>query len=337
VAADRNIAKAQARHLVAALDPDVVGLLATKPAETVEHRLGIRVVFRPEAAVRSGCSVAGSYEEGPPPRITVAMSASPGRRNFTILHELGHDRARNDPEVVDLLTAEPDGGGRLEEQIADAVAAELLLPDSLVDEVIGARGPTAAEVADLFDRSQASREACCVRAAQRIVGAGYVMLAEGDTARFTATANTPYRVARGTSQGDDHLVARAARLGAARGEARIRFRSGAWSDPMHTDATARDGCVFAVFVAGRAAWQPLSILSERPGPIEYQGFCGFCHDDFSTWERPCSDCGDPRCPNCGRCSCAAAVPRGSRQCSKCQLVRPRHLFHGESTVCDDCH
>jgi IrrE N-terminal-like domain len=336
VAADRSVAPAQARRLVARLDPDVMELLAVEPAETVEHRLGIGVVYRPEAAVRSGCSVDGSYQEGPPPRITVAMTASVGRCNFTILHELGHDRAQNDPEVVNLLAAEPDGGGRLEEQIADAVAAELLLPDRLVDEVIGARGPTAAEVADLFDRSQASREACCVRAAQRIGGAGYVMLAEGDTARFTATANTPYRVARGTPQGSDHPIARAARLGAARGEARVRFRSGAWSDAMHIDAVAREGYVFAVLVAGRAAWQPLSLLSERPGPIEYHGSCPFCHDHFSTWERPCAECGDPRCPNCERCSCAAAVARGSRQCSRCHLVQPRHLFHGTGTICDDC-
>jgi Zn-dependent peptidase ImmA (M78 family) len=336
VAASRTTAPAQARRLVAALDPWVVELLATEPAETVEQLLGIQVVFRPEAAVRSGCSVDGSYQEGPPPRITVATSASAGRRNFTVLHELGHDRARNDPEVVNLLAAEPDGGGQLEELIADAVAAELLLPDTLVNEVIGERGPTAAEVADLFGRSQASREACCVRAAQRITGAGYVMLAEGGTARFTATANTPYRVARGTPQGEDHLVAQAARVGVARGEARVRFRSGAWGDPMHADAVARDGYVFAVFVAGRAAWQPLSILSERPGPVQYQGSCGFCHDDFSTWKRPCSACGDPFCPSCGRCSCAPATARGSRECTSCHLVQPGHLFRGTSTVCADC-
>ena len=24
------------------------------------------------------------------------------------------------------------------------------------------------------------------------------------------------------------------------------------------------------------------------------------------------------------------------QCPNCQLIRPRHLFHGKSTVCDDC-
>jgi hypothetical protein len=336
MAVDHSTAQAQARRLVDALDSEVVKLLAIDPADTVERHLEITVVYRPEAAVPSGCSVDGSYQEGPPPRITVALAASTGRRNFTILHECGHDRAQSDPEVINLLAAEPDGGSRLEEQIADAFAAQLLLPDSLVDEVIGERGPTATEVADLFDRSQASREACCVRAAQRIAGAGYVMLAEAGTARFTATVNTPYRVARGTPQGDDHLVSRAGRLGAACGEARVRFRSGAVSDPMHADAVARDGYVFAVFVAGRAAWQPLSILSERPGPVQHYGSCPFCHDDFSTWEQPCSACGDLRCPNCGQCSCAPAAPRGGRECTKCHMVQPRHLFRGGSTICNEC-
>jgi hypothetical protein len=298
------------------------------------------VVFRTEAAVGgSGCSVDGSYQEGPPPRITVAVGVSQGRRNFTVLHELGHHLIRGgngDPEVIDLLASQPDGGAALEEEVADAIAAELLLPEILVDQVIGARGPTAAEVTDLFARSQASREACCVRASQRIVGAGYVMLAEGSTARFTAAANTPYVVARGAHQGHNHLVARAARLRAARGEARLRFRSGATSDPLHGDAVASDGYVFAVFVAGRAPWLSLSILSEPPGPAEHHGACLICHDDFVTWERPCSTCGDPRCPTCGNCSCKSAVPSGARECSQCHLVQPPHLFRGAATICTDC-
>ncbi len=79
----------------------------------------------------------------------------------------------------------------MEEAICDVVAAELLLPDPLVGR-IGPKGPSASDVIALFYASQASREACCVKAAQTMRTPGYVMLADlTGTALFTAAAQPP--------------------------------------------------------------------------------------------------------------------------------------------------
>jgi IrrE N-terminal-like domain len=167
------------RRLLDSLDPDVRDGLSIDPIAVITARLKVRVQLRPERSGTGHCSIDGSYFPDPP-RISVAESLSRRRVNFSVLHELGHHLQADDAILADILWHEPDGGTGLEEDVSDAFAAEVLLPQHLVDEIIGDAGPTAAAVADLFATTQASREACCVRAAHRVRGPGYVVLADPD-------------------------------------------------------------------------------------------------------------------------------------------------------------
>jgi hypothetical protein len=117
-----------------------------------------------------------------------------------------------------------------------------------------AKGPTAESVIELFERSEASREACCVRAAQRILGDGYIMLSDLEgTAIFTAST-TPYGVRRGTPQPGNKVIEAAIRWTTASRESRVRFPSGAQSPLFFGNAHTDGEYIFAVFVSYQPAW-----------------------------------------------------------------------------------
>ena len=134
---------------LARLGHDALAELASWPEVQVE--------WVPDADVGDGCSVAGSYRsDSSPPALCIALSASPGRRQFTALHEVGHHIQQNNIELGAALIMAADAEG-LEEGACNLFAGQTLLPAEMVDRYIGARGPSAAEVAELFAGSQASR------------------------------------------------------------------------------------------------------------------------------------------------------------------------------------
>ena len=55
-----------------------------------------------------------------------------------------------------------------EDLACDEFAAQMLLPDSVVDQSLGDRGPTAHDLVALYSRTSASRSAVCVQAARRL-------------------------------------------------------------------------------------------------------------------------------------------------------------------------
>lgn len=332
-------ARDHARRLVATLGEDDTYYLAEDPIEGLQI-LGFTVRFRPEPQIVTGCSVAGSFQPGPPPTITVVESPSAGRRHFTALHEFGHRLVAEDPMLHDEFDDEPDQGRYLEESVCDAVAAELLLPDDVVGTHIGARGPTARGVLALFEHSAASREACCVRAAQRIVGSGHVMLVHDGVARFTASTNTVYGVGRGTAQPADGPALVALDRGSARGRAPVRYGSGALSDQFYVDAVADGkGFAFAVFVDVKPAWvEGLAIVGAEDVRTTNEAFCPHCEVDFEGFGAPCSKCGGfiHRIEGCNRCACASEVVPGTRLCLGCFLYQPPAAFPPDAERCNIC-
>lgn len=342
MASDR--ATAHARRLVAGLKSGDTELLRAETFAALEE-LGYTIRLRPEPEITGDCSVAGSFNPGPPPTINVVEAASIGRQYFTALHEYGHRLIDADTDIHDVLFDEPDGGVRLTEDICDAVAAELLLPDEFVDRYIGPRGPTARAVLQLMENSEASREACCVRAAQRLPGPGHVMVARHGVALFTASRGTPFRVARNSPQGDDHITALAAhRTGSVRAEAPVRYASGAISDRFFAEAhLGKGGFVVAVFVDGPAPWLhgPTLYAGDRSEAIE--AYCPHCDEDFTTTAAPCPGCRDYRhryrpdgSEGCGRCSCEPKAADG-RLCPGCFTHRTEGEFSTpDSEFCDVC-
>lgn len=285
-----------------------------------------------------GCGVDGTYNPGPPPRIVFADDVIPARRRFTLLHELGHHLIEHDGPLNEL---DVSGVERRDEAICNEVAASILIPAELVDEHIPAKF-TAQDVARLHASVEASRSACCVAAVRRLHHPGCVMLgtAEG-VAVFTAHhLGTEWRVARGSPQGADSILAKAGRsiARAARETTTVRFASGNVSGPLHGDAYVDDdGWVFAVFVQDTVSpWvRGLAFNTVDTGPDYETIDCDRC-GEVTAW-KTCRTCGDKICPTCDRCWNCPPRSTGDRKCAgHCQLVKPAHQFKGDTDICVDC-
>lgn len=335
-----------ARMLVDSLEqesPALLEELRDGPFETVRRWPGVSTTVydlgsRP--ANRSRCSVYGYYlEHRKPPEIGIAQATSLRRMNFTALHELGHHLQPDHPEVGLALAELDDEWRGLEDRICDAFAAEILLPDELVTPVLAddRLGPTASQVADLFDRSRASRAACCVRAAQHLHVDGWVILSDRDgQVLFAAAANHEFRLAPGTVQPESSIITMAGLRGSAQGLSPVTYPSGKTSPHFNTDAVADGDYVFAVMSLGATPWNPAPVPPRlrRPGGVPTVCVNPGCGHEWVDFDAPCDKCGERRCPQCDRCGCVPAVER--RLCTGCYIDRSVNEFLAGSDLCEQC-
>lgn len=293
--------------------------------------------------IDGGCDVEGLYHEQSR-TITVQRALSPRRTKFTALHELGHDHARRDVDVARrLVRAGNEQGRRLEEKIADAFAAEILIPTEIVDEVLGTGAPTARTVVELFrdDRIGGSREACCVRAAQRMTHNGYVLLAAGSEIRFCAAVGGAYRVRRGSRQPEGHLIGMAAERGYAVGDhVRLRHPSGSETPEFSGQAVADDGYVFAVLTDATSppwgGWNPPRDRQARSAAAPELD-CPDCDAVTEAWTRCDVESAHRVCGVCGWCECKK--PKGKvaeKRCDTCFATKRVELFPNGGSTCTDC-
>ena len=331
-------AHCHAQRLIDALTHDIRDALRTEPLRTLEE-VGFTLRYRTVEA-RNACGLSGSFQPGPPPLITLSSVDNPAHIRFTALHEYGHALVQADTEIHDVFFARPDGGRLFEEDVCHAVASRLLIPDTVLDGIVGPAGPTAADVAHLIAAApQASAAACCVRAGGRLHASGHVMLARNGTAVFTAAHGTNYRVRAGSPQGADHLVTQASVRGHARGPSHVVFASGARSDPYQGDAIRMDdGLVVAVFTAAKAPW----ISGYQPPATERHGgddaFYPHCDSDFAGFGAPCKACGGfthNGNDGCGQCACnPTRIPE--QTCRNCFYRLAVSNFRPRSRVCKTC-
>lgn len=343
---DPATARRYAQMLVDSLgqdSPDLLDELRDEPFDTVRRWPGVSTVvydLGSRVTKRSRCSVYGYYlENRRPPEIGIARAASHRRMNFTALHELGHHLQPDHPEVALALIELDNEWHGLEDRICDAFAAEILLPDELVAQVLADSrlGPTASQVAELFERSQASRAACCVRAAQHLHVDGWVIVADRDgRVLFAAAANHEYRLAPGTPQPETSLITMAGRTGTVQGLSPVTYPSGKTSPHFNTAAVADGDYVFAVMSLGATPWTP------APVPARYRRAGGApticvnpgCGHDWVSFDAPCAKCGERTCPRCDRCGCVPAVER--RLCTGCYMERSSNEFPTGSDLCEQC-
>ncbi|WP_068923828.1 ImmA/IrrE family metallo-endopeptidase [Planobispora rosea] len=267
----------------------------------------------------------------------MAASASAGRRAFTVLHEFGHHLQQHQTTLADLLLEQPDGGIALEDAACDGFAAEILLPVSLVDRFIGARGPTGAHVVDLWRASVASRAAACVRAAQRLASPGHIMLLDRDgKVSFCTSVGLP-PIARGSTQGDIGTVREAlAGSGRATGRTRLRYRDGIRGDELYAQVVPMDGYLLLVAVIDGAPWLSFSPAAAVSGPVAASWVCEHteCAHEFVSFETRCPGCRGPACPQCQRCQCPPRVRE--QTCPGCFQRLPAATFPAGSPSCSEC-
>jgi hypothetical protein len=303
----------------------------------------IQVIATPEVQTDRRCSVAGGYEHRTrPPTVSVATSASRRRQQFTALHEVGHHLQNNDLDLGQGVIDADDE--RFEDAACDLFAARVLLPDDLVSACFGGRAPTASDVVALYQRSTASRAACCVRAVEHLDSFGTVVLYTPDGTVSFAAARGIFPPARNSDQSGTPLVAAALRhadradgVAITADETVIAYRTGHASDRLYGQAAWCDGYVIAILVEHHAPWQPFSpprtgtpTTRTTTSPARW-ATCEVCTDDFEVTE-VCPTCGEPRCPS-AHCRCTTAR---EKTCERCNLTYSRSMFPGGGTRCADC-
>jgi hypothetical protein len=328
----------QAERMLAALEikePGLAGRLCLDPLAVLQARDDLRVEFVGETGMDGGCSIAGHYREEPvPPTLVVARSLSYRRRQYTGLHEFGHHVQRQDIRLLASLARSPEGR-RIEESASDHFAARILIPESMVSEHVGDRGPSAQSVIDLFHRSQASRAACCVRAAERMTSPGAVFLLDEDgKVNFTIGHGMP-PPARGSDQSATPLVKVALESGRGQRTTHLLYSTGGRSDDLYGDIAPIDGMFVAVVVTDRAPWKPFA--PARPGTgragTSKLWTCEYCGEVLETFgAESCRVCRQPRCPD-DHCSCTG---RKEKYCPGCNLWLHRAQFRPNSDKCMSC-
>ncbi len=300
------------------------------PQATVESVFGIEVRYRDN--VLSDCDIDGSYDHKAR-LITVDARTIATRRRFTILHELGHALVRYDAMLADWLIHFDEGGRHEEERVANAFASLILLPDSLVDHHIPAEGPCAFDILQLAEASNASREAACVRASQKLRSAGLVVLSQGSTVQLAISRGLPFGLRRRTDMGPDSFFADAAtREATRRSGIRLRFADTEnQSSRLEADAATDDrGYTFSVLMETGAPW--VSMTAVPSGPLGHEIDCDLCDGMRITFRAECPTCGDRPCPDHG-CSCDRPAPATVRRCQVCFMELPSAAPDGVD-LCD---
>lgn len=336
----RSAVEAQARLMLQQIEAEQPGVLPRLYADAlaeIHTWADVQVRLVPDTTTDNRCSVAGGYlHSTTPPTLTVTASTSRRRQQFTVLHELGHHLQKNNATLALAVRRQRADPVTFEDAACDVFASLILIPDSALPSGPERRAPTASDVVALFERTQASRAACCVRVAEQLGTHGAVVVLDArGCVSFAAAHGDVFPPARGTSQATTPLIRAALR---SRRAARVDdtyflYRTGGRSDLIYGDVTWSDEYMIAVAVLDRAAWKdfaPPRVGSARFA--ERQWTCEVCGTEFEP-DGTCERCRTPRCP-ASHCGCTRAT---ERECRSCHLVLAPGRFSTRSdTVCRDC-
>lgn len=291
----------------------------------------------PDTVSETRCSVAGGYVHSTdPPTLTVTESLSRRRRQFTALHELGHHLQKTISRLALAVRQQPGDLEKFEDAACDMFASLVLIPDETLQLPLDGRSPSAADVVGLFERTQASRAACCVRVAAQLGTHGVVAVTDADgVVSFAAAHGEVFPPARGESQADTPLVQAALRHGmnVQVDDTYVRYRTGSTSDRLYGDAAWSDDYLVTVAVLDRPSWKAFAPpRAESSRFVSRQAVCEVCDEQFTPTET-CLKCGDPRCPS-GHCGCTSSA---ERQCERCFLtLHPNRFPSPTARLCKDC-
>lgn len=296
--------------------------VAANPENALSGHPEVQVEY--DLAPKAGCSVFGYYrpQQSGPSLIFVHPALTAERDNFTIVHELGHHVQRQHlawAQVRHSLSGR--AGRRMEERVADAFAAEVLIPE----EQLGTESSwlNARAIAEVYGRVRASRAAVAMRAIDLTPEGDYAAVVvsnvEGVVTFARASGDDVYAPARGVVQpGIAGLIATAMESGGyASGSLSegLQHRSG-WSQQDLIAEVAMDDSWSHAFAVVRSSHR---FGAERKWErLEFECVNDACGENFSSDENVqfCVLCTTPKCPECGRCACE---PRNVTFCEKCTM------------------
>lgn len=278
-----------------------------------------------DSSPRAGCSVFGFYRFriDAPATIVVHPSLTSARDSFTIVHEYGHHVQRQHGSWANLLYSLPTGSrSKIEERVADAFAAEVLIP---ADTLSFDSGPLNARTLSSVHRSvRASRSAIAMRAVEVAPSNenGTVLVCDSDGVVIFARAagDDVFTPARGQSQpGLARLYEAAARSGGHySSEVRGGLRAGSnWiQEDLQGDAALDYSGIYAFVILrstqvyGREqTWELQEAECSNPA-------CEFVFTVDASVVM-CPRCQEPQCPSCSTCTCE---PSSTLTCTNCWVA-----------------
>lgn len=175
-----------AEAVVNALTAEPRAAVADDPKHALESSFGLHVSAGLPTSQRGDggwCDGVSFFDSG-----VVVYAQQHGRRdNFTLAHELGHFLVFDDTDALNWIADQPDPGRTLE-QVCEEIAAQLLIPRSKVDEIVGDGPLRARHVADLYEDTNASRHASAIALSRRLPCEGFLATIDPDTMTIVGSA-----------------------------------------------------------------------------------------------------------------------------------------------------
>ena len=294
--------------------------LGDDPESAVNDSPELSLEYDPSPA--AGCSVYGyyRYQLDGPSIIYVHPSYSTDRDSFTIVHEYGHHVQRQHAVWANLLYAMNSGARKkLEEDVADAFAAEVLIPAGVAES--NSNWVSAAALARIHASVRASRSAVAMRATefapQGEQGSLVVFDRKGAVIFARALGEDVFAPAR--DQVQPGLAILFERASAAGGSATgplaggLRSKSNWIQADLHGEVAVDYTGLYAFGIVrpeqryGRVpVWEQQEVECSNPA----------CEHVFvvDATIAICPVCNDPRCPNCNTCSCEGAAVTICQDC-----------------------
>lgn len=287
-----------------------IDALRDDPESTVTGNDEITVEY--DMSPRDGCSVFGYYRHVTAGQsiILVHPSLTSERDRFTILHELGHHVQRQHRAWANVRYSLPtEVGARLEERVADAFAAEVLIPANMVSP--DSTWLSARTLAEVYVKVRASRAAVAMRAIEispegeqaTVVVADY----RGMVTFARASGDGVFAPARGRVQpGIAKIIENALEHGGSASgmlDGGLVAASGWAQQDLEVEVALDDSWAYAFAVVRSAQRFGRKPVWGRVDEVEcVNEACGtvFAVDETVTI---CPACNSPKCPECARCAC----------------------------------
>lgn len=272
--------------------------------------------------------------------VLYAPTPASRRENFTLAHELGHWLIERTPAVVDWV-ADREDPNRMLETVCDRIAQRLLLPLSTLSRVFGTTPVRAAHIQQLYDTSQASEPVCAIALAARLPCLGAVVIIDRATWRVDYASIRPDEE-QGWPQvfpWPGHPVPAGHPLKTLSPGSAISTKT-SWrspwgaAQPYYMDAVSGPRRVHAV-LSEIDLWDAAKLHLDQPRTFDQrpttEAYC--CGRTRTVRGWPCSTCGEPNCPECGRCRCQRRELK-EQPCQGCFQVFLPHLL--VNSHCEDC-
>ena len=324
-----------ARRIVAAISDAQRTAVTAHPISGIES-LGYTVVAEPTLTSERG---AGGMCDGLSfaENDTVIYAPTPGskKENFTLLHEIGHILVERDQDAMIWLADRPDPSVELE-RLCEEIAADLVIPRSLLDGVVGTGPITGEDLKTLVAQSAASGPACAIALSNRLSSGAVVIINRAIARVIHSALRGEDLVVYPWKHADVPLDHPLLALQAGDTVTRKMYWTDKWErrQEYYVSAIATEKRIYAVFSTsdlwGVEAFHggQISPAKSNAPRLGIRCHCGYVGKAFG-W--PCPTCRRQDCPRCGECDCQRR-DRAQGTCTKCFLKVPG-IRDG---VCGEC-